>query len=467
MNTLFLGSFVGLMAVGLPIAIAMAVGSLLYMVCTGTAPADTVIYRMVGGVDSFPLLAVPFFLYAGNLMNSAGVTNRIFDFAMALVCWLRGGLGHVVIVSECIFSGMSGTAVADASGLGVITIKAMTDRGYKLPFSVGVISAASTLGPIIPPSLAMVIYGVQSNTSIGKLFTAGFIPGFLMAALMMIYVAWRAHKDNFGKDGSFHWNRFAWSVLELFAVLLTGAVLYFLWKEEGVSPFWRFVVPIIAMVAVDRFCRFQAYLALMTPAILIGGMASGLFTPTEAAVAAVFWSLFLGFVVYRSLSWRMFVKQSLESMESTASIMFIVAAASIFGWVLTVTQMTTAIGDWVLSYSTSPLMFLLMVNLFLLVVGCFMETIAAITILVPIFMPIVLKLGIDPVHFGLIMILNLMIGLLTPPVGLVLFVMVRITKMPFADVVKAVFPWFVPLFLSLILITVFPSITTWLPNLLY
>jgi TRAP-type C4-dicarboxylate transport system permease large subunit len=467
MNFLFLGSFVGLMVIGVPIAIAMALGSLAYIWATGTVPPGTLIYRMIGGVDSFPLLAVPFFILAGNLMNSAGVTTRIFDFAMDLVCWLRGGMGHVTIVSAVIFSGMSGTAIADASGLGTITVKAMTERGYPLPFTVGVISASSTMGPIIPPSLAMVIYGVQSNASIGRLFTAGFVPGALMAILMMAFVTWIACRRNFGKDGAFRWPAFTRSALELLAVAATGMAMYHIWGMAALPSGLRFFAPFVGALVVDRLCGFRAYLALLTPAILIGGMASGLFTPTEAAVAAVFWSMLLGFVVYRTLSWRMFVKQSFESMETTASIMFIVAAASVFGWVLTTTRLTEGIGDWVLSASSSPLVFLVLVNGFLLVVGCFMETIAAITILTPVLMPIVLKLHIDPVQFGVIMVLNLMIGLLTPPVGLIIFVMARISQMSFDDVVRAVTPWLAPLMAALVLITVSPEITLFLPRLVY
>jgi tripartite ATP-independent transporter DctM subunit len=208
-------------------------------------------------------------------------------------------------------------------------------------------------------------------------------------------------------------------------------------------------------------------MALLTPVILIGGMASGLFTPTEAAVAAVAWALFLGFVWYRTLTWRMLVKISMETIETTASVLFIVAAASIFAWVLTTTQVTDEIARWVLSITSDKWVFLIMVNIFLLFVGCFMETIAAITILVPVLLPIAMKLGIDPIHFGLIMVLNLMIGLLTPPVGMVLFVLAKVSRLGFEATVKAVLPWMVPLFATLIIITFFPSVVLWLPKLLY
>ncbi|MEQ1596243.1 MAG: TRAP transporter large permease [Casimicrobium sp.] len=469
MNTLFFTSFLAAMSTGIPIAIAMCVGSLIYIWFSGAIPPVAVIHRMVGGIDSFPLLAVPFFIYAGNLMNSAGITNRIYNFALALVGWLKGGLGHVNVVGSVVFAGMSGTAVADAGGLGTIEIKAMQDHGYPTEFAVGITAASSTLGPIIPPSLPMVIYGVQANTSIGKLFAAGFIPGAIMAVFMMCMVTYYAHVRKYGADIKFSWPRMGRAFIELAAVILTGAVLFVLWdkEREGLGGFVRFGLPLIAVLVVDRLCRFEAFMALLTPVILIGGMASGLFTPTEAAVAASAWALFLGFVWYRTLSWRMFIKISMETVETTAVVLFIVASASIFAWVLTTTQATEAVGAWVLSISSNPLVFLLLANIFLLFVGCFMETIAAITILVPVFMPIIAKLGIDPVHFGLIMVLNLMIGLLTPPVGMVLFVLQKVARISFERTVAAVIPWMLPLFATLILITYVPQIVLWLPGKLY
>jgi TRAP-type C4-dicarboxylate transport system permease large subunit len=463
---LFAG-FLGALTAGIPIAIAMCIGSLVYIWLSGSIPPLTVIHRMVGGVDSFPLLAVPFFIYAGNLMNSAGITNRIYNFALALVGWLKGGLGHVNVVGSVVFAGMSGTAVADAGGLGTIEIKAMKDHGYPVDFAVGITAASSTLGPIIPPSLPMVIYGVQANTSIGKLFAAGFVPGAIMALFMMGMVAYYAHVRNYGADIAFSWGRMGRAFAELGAIVVTAVVLFTLWRDESLGGLLKFGAPLAAVLVVDKLLRFEAFMALLTPVILIGGMASGLFTPTEAAVAAVAWALFLGFVWYRTLTVRMLVKISMETIETTASVLFIVAAASIFAWVLTTTQVTEAIAQWVLSITDDKWVFLILVNLFLLFVGCFMETIAAITILVPVLLPIAIKLGIDPVHFGLVMVLNLMIGLLTPPVGMVLFVLAKVSRLGFEETVKAVLPWMVPLFATLIIITFFPSVVLWLPKLLY
>ena len=467
MNSILLGGFVGIMASGVPIAMAMCIASLLYIWISGTIPPLTVVHRMVGGVDSFPLLAVPFFILAGSLMNSAGITNRIYNFALALVGWLKGGLGHVNVVGSVIFAGMSGTAVADAGGLGTIEIKAMQDHGYPTEFAVGITAASSTLGPIIPPSLPLVIYGVQANVSIGKLFAGGFIPGAVMALFMMIMVTYYAHVRKYGADIAFSWPRMGRAFLELGAVTVTAGVLYVLWSNEGLGGFVRFGAPLIAVMIADKLFKFEAFMALLTPIILIGGMASGLFTPTEAAVAASAWALFLGFVWYRTLTWRMLIKVSMETIETTATVLFIIAAASIFAWVLTTTQVTEAIAGWVLSISSSPAVFLLLANVFLLFVGCFLETIAAITILVPVFMPIVAKLGIDPVHFGLIMVLNLMIGLLTPPVGMVLFVLQKVAKLSFEQTVRAVLPWLWPLLVTLALITYVPALVLWLPGVIY
>ena len=467
MNSLLLGGFLAVMASGVPIAIAMCIASLLYIWMSGLIPPLTVIHRMVGGVDSFPLLAVPFFILAGNLMNSSGITNRIYDFALALVGWLKGGLGHVNVVGSVIFAGMSGTAIADAGGIGTIEIKAMRDHGYPTEFAVGITAASATLGPIIPPSLPMVIYGVQANTSIGKLFAGGFIPGALMALFMMALVSYYAHIRKYGADVAFSWPRMGRAFVELGAIVAVSLALYFLWSNETLGGFVRFGIPLIAVMIADKVFKFDAFMALLTPVILIGGMASGLFTPTEAAVAAAAWALFLGFVWYRTLNWRMLIKISMDTIETTAVVLFIVASASIFAWVLTTTQVTDAIAAWVLSISSEPWVFLLLANVFLLFVGCFMETIAAITILVPVFMPIIAKLGIDPVHFGLVMVLNLMIGLLTPPVGMVLFILQKVSGLSFEQTVKAVLPWIWPLLATLALITYVPQIVLWLPGILY
>ena len=463
MTGAMLGAFLALLASGLPVALAMATASLVYVMVTGTVPDYVVIHRMVGGLDSFPLLAVPFFILAGNLMNTAGITNQIYNFALSLVGWMKGGLGHVNVVGSMIFSGMSGTAIADAAGLGTIEIKAMNDHGYPIEFSVGVTAASATLGPIIPPSLPFVIYGMMANVSIGQLFLGGVIPGLVMSVLMMLTVSYYAHTRGYGSDTPFSWLKLSRATLEIVVVLAFPLVIWLLTLAE-VSVNEAVGASFAILLGLDWIFKFSAVMALMAPVILIGGMTMGWFTPTEAAVAAVVWALFLGLVRYRSLSLRMLVKASMDTIETTATVLLIVAAASIFSWLLTVTHVTDAVAEWVLGFTQNPKVFLMLANVLMLFVGCFLETTAAILLLVPILMPIVLKLGIDPVHFGLVMVLNLMIGLLHPPMGVVLFVLARVAKLSVERTTMAILPWLVPLLISLILITYIPEITLWLPR---
>jgi TRAP-type C4-dicarboxylate transport system permease large subunit len=460
---LLVGSFILLMLVGVPVAISMAVASVLYLVFFGIAPDIIVAQRMIAGVESFPLLAVPFFVLAGNLMNSAGVTGRIYSFAVALVGWMKGGLAQVNIIGSVIFSGMSGTALADAAGIGTIEIKAMTDHGYPLEASVGVTAASATLGPIFPPSLPFVIYGMMANVSIGALFMAGILPGIVMTVLMMITVAIFAYVKNWGSDAPFEIKQLAEASLEIVVVACVPVVIYVL-TLMGLSVNAAVGIALVLLLAADWYFDFSAVMALMTPVILIGGMTMGWFTPTEAAVAAVLWSLFLGLVRYRTMTFSTLAKASFDTIETTASVLFIVTAASVFAWLLTVSQAAQLLSSAILSITENKWVFLILVNLLMLFVGCFLDTIAAITILVPILLPLVLKFGIDPVHFGLIMTLNLMIGLLHPPLGMVLFVLSRVAKLSVERTTMAILPWLVPLFIALIAITFIPAITLWLPT---
>ncbi len=458
--------FLLFMGAGVPVAIAMAGASLAYIAFTGNLPPFVVIHRMISGIDSFPLLAVPFFILAGNLMNNAGITTRIYNFALALVGWLKGGLGHVNVLGSVIFAGMSGTAIADAAGLGTIEIKAMQEHGYSAEFAVGVTAASATLGPIIPPSLPFVIYGMMANVSIGALFLAGLLPGLLMAFLMMLTVTYYAHKNKWGADIKFSGSRLAKALAELGVVAAWPLVLWGLIKL-GAPPQVTVLGGLIALFVLDKLFNFEAVLPIMTPVLLIGGMTTGLFTPTEGAIAACVWAMVLGFAWYRTLKFKMFVKVCLDTVETTSTVLFIVAAASIFGWMLTATGVTTAIAAWVLGFTQEAWVFLLLANLLMLFVGCFLEPTAAITILVPILLPITQKLGIDPVHFGLVMVLNLMIGLLHPPMGMVLFVLARVAKLSVERTTVAILPWLVPLLLSLGIITYFPKAVLWLPKMFY
>ena len=459
--------FLFLMASGLPVAIAMAGSSLIYLFWTQSSPPFVVIHRMVSGIDSFPLLAVPFFILAGNLMNNAGITNRIYNFALALVGWLKGGLGHVNVLGSVIFAGMSGTAIADAAGLGTIEIKAMKDHGYSTEFAVGVTAASATLGPIIPPSLPFVIYGMMANVSVGALFLAGILPGALMAILMMLTVAFYAHKNGWGADIQFDWMRLIKALGETAVVIAWPVLLWVLITKLGTPPQTTVFAGLILLFVADKMFKFQAVLPIMTPVLLIGGMTTGLFTPTEGAIAACVWAMVLGLFWYRTLNWKMFVKVCLDTVETTSTVLFIVAAASIFGWMLTATGVTTAIASWVLAFTKEPWVFLLLANLLMLFVGCFLEPTAAITILVPILVPICQSLGIDLVHFGLVMVLNLMIGLLHPPMGMVLFVLARVAKLSVERTTVAILPWLVPLLGSLIIITYFPKLVLWLPKMFF
>jgi TRAP-type C4-dicarboxylate transport system permease large subunit len=466
MTPALLGSFLGMMVTGVPVAIAMAGSALVYILLTGDTPPFVVVHRMVSGIDSFPLLAVPFFIMAGNLMNNAGITNRIYDFALALVGWLKGGLGHVNIIGSVVFAGMSGTAIADAAGLGTIEIKAMRDKGYDAGFSVGVTAASATLGPIIPPSLPFVIYGMMASVSVGQLFLAGILPGVVMALLMMLTVGYFAHKYNWGGDVKFEWSRTGKALIELGVVIGFPVAMWALIRAG--LPFNAAIgIGLVALFVADWIWKFDAVMPIMTPVLLIGGMTTGVFTPTEGAIAACVWALVLGLLWYRTMTWKMLVKVSMETIETTAVVMFIVAAASIFGWLLTATRVTDMVAAWVLGFTHSPWVFLLLVNVLMLFVGCFLEPTAAILILVPVLMPVVQQLGIDPVHFGLIMVLNLMIGLLHPPMGMVLFVLARVANLSIEKTTMAILPWLVPLLLSLLLITYIPAISLWLPRFFY
>lgn len=267
--------FLLFMSAGIPVAVAMAGASLVYILWSGNLPGFVVIHRMVSGVDSFPLLAVPFFILAGNLMNNAGITNRIYNFALALVGWLKGGLGHVNILGSVIFSGMSGTAIADAAGLGTIEIKAMKEHGYSTEFAVGVTAASATLGPIIPPSLPFVIYGMMANVSVGALFIAGLMPGLIMTLLMMLTVAYYAHKNGWGSDVKFQWTRLMKALVELLVVCLWPTLLWLAIDKLGAPAQPAVLVALVILFAADKVFKFEAVLPIMTPVLLIGGMATG------------------------------------------------------------------------------------------------------------------------------------------------------------------------------------------------
>ena len=412
-----------MMAAGMPLFLTMGSSCLVYLMANGEILLS-IPQRLTASANSFPLLAAPFFMLTGMAMNTAGITKRIYDFAECLAGRFRGGLAHVNVIGSVIFAGMSGSAVADAAGLGTIEIKAMTDEGYPRPFSAAVTAASATIGPIIPPSVPLLIYGVLADVSIGRLFAGGFIPGFLMAGALMVMIRWMAYRRGFG--------------------------------AHPAPTFREFVIK-----------TRKSFLSLMTPVILFGGMMVGVFTPTEAAFIAASYALVLGVFVYREISWRDLPRLFLDTVETNAVVLMLVMTASLMGWVLARAQVPQQLGTFILGTTRNPLIILLMINIFLLIVGCFMEALAAMIILVPVFMPIIQSVGIDPVHFGLVMTLNLMIGTITPPVGIVLFVVSRVANLPFEVVTKATAPFLIPLIAVLMLITVFPPLVLWLPNLIF
>jgi len=420
---LSIGILIALFLIGMPVAFAMGVtGFILLKILWGDSiNLGIIAQRMLYGVNNFVILAIPFFLLAGKLMNTGGITNRIFHFANLLVGHFRGGLGQVNIIASLIFSGMSGLAAADTAGLGVVEIKAMKDAGYDPDFSCAVTGASSTIGPIVPPSVPLVIYGILANVSIGKLLIAGIIPGVLVCLALMVMVAVYAGKRGYAKH-----------------------------KRAGLGDLWS--------------AFRKAVGPIMTPVILIGGILSGVFTPTEAAAIAALYAFTLGFVVYRELTladlWRILK----ETARETATITFIIACAMFYGWVLIRSRTPIMMLDLFTDISTNPIVVLLILNFFLLIIGCFMETIAALSILVPILTPLLLKVGIDPLHFGMVMVLNLMIGLLTPPFGINLFILNKISGVSTLRIARACVPFFVPLIAVLMLITFFPPIVTILPE---
>lgn len=412
-----------LLVLRIPVGLALVGASMAYLLLTEGLGTPQVLFRMINGVDSFTLLAIPFFVFAGAVMNVGGVTERIFGFANAMVGWMKGGLGHVNVAASVLFSGMSGSAVADVGGLGAIEVKAMREAGYDDDFSIGITGASSIIGPLIPPSLPLIIYGVVASESIGSLFLAGILPGVVLAGLMslMIFlISWR----------------------------------------RGYEPSLPFSIPTVLERA------RHAIFPLMTPVLIIGGIMTGVFTPTEAAVAASAYALLLSALVFRSLSLRDFTRISRETATTSCSILIIVAGSAIFSWLLTANNVGRLVQDMVTGVTENPWLFLLIVAAVTLVVGCFLDMIAAITILVPILLPTATALDIDPIHFGIFFMFNLMLGLLTPPVGMVIFVLAKVADVTPRFVSRSLLLFAAPLLLTLVALLFIPGLSTALPKIL-
>lgn len=409
---------------GFPIAGALGLIAAVIMIATsGTDLLLIFIQRTYAATTSFPLLAIPFFILAGNLMNVGGTTERIFEVAKLLVGRVRGGLAYVNVIGSMIFAGMSGSAVADAAGLGVIEIRAMIKEGYTAKFSATISAVSATIGPIIPPSIPFVIYGSLANVSVGALFLAGIIPGLLMGIGLMIAIGLQAKKLN-------------------------------LPVSEGVK---------FGSEALNTFLK--AIPALALPPFILIAIFSGVATPTEAAVLATAYAFLLGQFVYRELTWKALIDTVWESGKQTAQVLFIIAMSAPFGWVLIQQQVPNQILKALMTLSADPIMILLIINLILLFLGMFLETIAIMIITYPILAPVIAAIGIDPIHFGVIMVVNMMIGLVTPPVGLCLFVVSGIAKVPIADIVGELAPYLLAMVLVLGLVTYVPSFSMWLPQL--
>ena len=415
--------FLILLFTGLPIYVNLGLCSFIFMFIQGFNPL-IVIQRIAMSANSFTLLAAPFFILMGNIMNNSGVTTRMFNFANVLVGHLTGGLGHANVLASVMFAGGSGTAVADAGGLGTIEIKAMRDAGYDDDFTCAVSATSSVIVPITPPSLPMVILAVTVEASVGRLFLGGILPGLLVAAALMIMVAIYARKRNYPKGPKPTFKRI-WAAFK--------------------DTFW----------------------ALLTPIILFTGIFSGIFTPTEAAAVAAAYALILGLFIYKELKIKDLPKVFLATCETTGVVLALVMTANIFGYVLSVSQVPQAMTQILLSIAQSRFLLLVIINLFLLFTGMFMEGVALILILSPILVPVMITAGLNETHACMIIILNLMIGVVTPPVGVVLFIIANIAKLPFERVTRATLPFLIPLMIVLIMVTYIPAVTTFLPNLFF
>jgi tripartite ATP-independent transporter DctM subunit len=420
---LILGAFVLLFVLGAPVVLAILLPSIVH-IWLADLPLVLLGQRVLYALNSFPLVAVPVFIFVGNLMNSTGITDRLFRFANVLVGRLYGGLAQVNIVASLIFAGMSGSALADVGGLGRVEIKAMVERGFSPAFSGAVTAASAIVGPIFPPSIPLIIYAAVASISTVKLLVAGILPAILCVVLLMITTAAIA-----------------------MATALPRAQR---WPRPG--ELWRAFYPALP--------------ALIAPVILIYGMLSGRFTPTEAAAVTVVYILFVSAFVYRDLRWPFVRQAAMETIRSSASILIIVAAASLFGWILAIERVPQAFTLWLAGLDAAPWMLLLVVNVIFLIAGLFIDTTTATLLLVPIVAPPVVLAGVDPIHLGIVIIFNLMIGTVTPPFGLSLFLISDMTKVPMLALLRATLPFYFPLLFTLLVLTFVPEISTWIPSMM-
>jgi tripartite ATP-independent transporter DctM subunit len=423
-TALFVGFFIVLILLRCPVAYAMLLSSAVFLMLGGM-PLLQLTLKTVDGVEHFTLLAIPMFLFAGNLMNSLGVTDRIFGFASACVRHITGGLGHVNVLASVIFAGMSGSAVADAGGLGAVEIKAMREAGYDEDFSAAITAASATIGPVIPPSITMVVYGFLAEESVGKLFLGGVFPGLLMALCMSVLIYF------FAKTGRYK------------CPVMPRASLAELW-----TSFRRAILPVLA------------------PVILVGGILLGLFTPTEGGVVVVIYVLCMG-IIYLNFNAAAIMTAMQQSIRTTAATLFIIATSMIFGWIITVQQVPDLVTQSLAGYLDSQWMAMLFIITVLLILGTFMEVIAALILIVPTLLAIGEHFAIDPILLGVVTVLTMMIGTITPPVGLVLFTVMQVANMSIERLVRAVWPFYFALLAAVLLTAFIPAIALWLPNLVF
>lgn len=421
MNFLLLGIFVLLIIMTVPISYALGISAAVWIVVGGQVPLILMPQRMYAGIDSFPLIAIPFFILAGKIMSTGGISDRLIKVASVLVGRFQGGLAYVNVVSSMFFAGITGSATADASSIGSILIPSMIKKGYDKDFTVAVTSTAAVIGILIPPSIPMVLYGIITNTSIGDLFLAGAVPGILVGAVLILTSAIIARKRGYPREEKY-------SFRQSIAIIADG------------------ILPVLTVV------------------IVLGGIILGIFTPTEAAVIAVAYAFVLSFFVYGELKLRDLPKMILETVEMNGMVMLMVATATIFSWIVTSQMIPKAIADFLLASIHNKFLMLLVFNVVLLIAGCILDLTPAMIIFVPVLAPIAFQMGVNPIHFGAMVVVNLGIGLFTPPVGAVLFVSCSIAKINMKEVIKGFIPFFFAMLAVLLVVTYIPAVSLWLPS---
>jgi tripartite ATP-independent transporter DctM subunit len=408
-------------AIGLPVAYSLLVPAMIYL-AQQHVPLFLVVQKMANGVESFPLLAVPFFIAAGEMMNTGGVTRRLVNLASTVVGHITGGLAHVTVVANMIMAGMSGSAIADAAGTGRVLIPAMEQERFSRPFAAAIVSAAGTIGPIIPPSIPFVLFGFIASTSVGRLFLGGIVPGILMGLFLMLTAYIVAKKRHYPRH-----------------------------ERATIRQFWNALK--------------ESSWALVMPLLILGGILSGVFTPTEAAGIAALYGLFVGFFIYQEITLRDLLPIATRVVRSTATVLFIVAAAAVLQYIFTREMVGEALLTLFQPFVKRPYLALFLINMLFLALGCVMETTALLLLFTPVFLPLIDKLGVDRVHFGVFYVLNLMIGTLTPPVGTVMYVILNISKISMVEFTREIWPLLIALIAVLFLITFYPPFVLYVPNL--